>query len=178
MDSVIHQHHINLDQVSTRLEMWSKENASPRFPRLKFPSLPASSRSSERTLSPDPPPTLDEFRAEERRFYEKPINDGGRPGYPLELLDDLTENPRKHSDILSMLNLAADQWHFFNVQFDRWTEFRRWQRDNRGIDEEEAELAAYIAEVQQCYKLWHPTDNWENPPSLESQRKYWLQDRK
>jgi hypothetical protein len=160
------------------LETWYKENAALKFPPLTFPSSPTSSQGSERTLSPDPPPTLDEFRAEERRFYDKLINDGGRPGYPLELLDDLTENPRKHSSILSMLNLAADQWQVFEAQFDRWTAFRMWQRDNRGIDEEEAELAAFIAEVQRHGKLWHWTYKLNNPDALGRKRTYWLQDRR
>ncbi|KAI0113737.1 hypothetical protein GGR51DRAFT_546936 [Nemania sp. FL0031] len=85
------------------------------------------------TQSPDP----EMPKQHEIRCYHWLISAGGRPLCSLETLEDMLKNPDAYLETLRPWRgdvVVADPIGrgVFSRQLERWKEFRRWQRDNRG----------------------------------------------
>ncbi|KAJ8131550.1 hypothetical protein O1611_g2074 [Lasiodiplodia mahajangana] len=133
---MVRSHPVNLDQVTARLlELPADYNAHPR-PYVHSPDDEGSPRrpstDSDVTLTP---PSDGEL---ERRNYYELVNDGGRPLYPIHLLDDVARKPRAHQDMLQAWLDHPDShakhpcWEVFGEQLYSWQCFRKWQTYSRG----------------------------------------------
>ncbi|KAI0099337.1 hypothetical protein GGR51DRAFT_576310 [Nemania sp. FL0031] len=126
---------VDLDQVTARLlELPEDRNTGPR-PYVHGPSDEGSpakrSANSDATLTP---PSNKEL---ERRGYDELVSDGGRPLYPIHLLDDVARNPGAHQEMLQAWLNHPDRdakhpcWEVFGEQLYSWKCFRKWQTYNR-----------------------------------------------
>lgn len=114
----------------------------------------------------------------ERAHYTELVNDGGRPWYPIDLLDEVSENPARYREILRYWHPHhQDRFTVFGVQSRKWREFLQFQKDNRGINDNEAEFSAYVeSEKRRCerennprgvefystrWKLWGEWEYWQ-----------------
>lgn len=89
--------------------------------------------------------------------YNNLVKDGGRPLYPIALLDEVSRKPENYSDLLRpWLDQfgktgkhwwSNERWGFnwavFQKQWARWQDFRTWQRDNRWLQDDDEGLPAY-----------------------------------
>ncbi|KAH8889940.1 hypothetical protein GQ53DRAFT_689303 [Thozetella sp. PMI_491] len=109
----------------------------------------ALSRPSRRSRSPTVEVDWDEEgRKSEIVAYNTLVNDGGQPGYPINLLEDVSKNPVEHREILrpwqDYPDASTPHWSVFQTQLRRWQDFRMWQEDNREMFNEEEEFAAFV----------------------------------
>ncbi len=105
-----------------------------------------------------PAPGLETYRADETAYHDELVNDGGRPAYPISLLKDVSTKPTKYSDMVSIWHTDKGDWRVFRTQLKRWKNFRVWQKDNRNINEDDAEWEAHV-EFQQRFLGWHHVAN-------------------
>ncbi|GAP92495.1 putative ankyrin [Rosellinia necatrix] len=119
---------VDLNQVTTRLlEIPADRDTS--FTPLRRPLRgPCSSTDS----GPPTPPQV-----HERAYYNELVNDGGRPLYPIDLVDNVAEDPEAHQDMLrpwlGYPEADPPNWEVFREQGDHWREFREWQAEARGL---------------------------------------------
>jgi hypothetical protein len=108
--------------------------------------LPPESPASERSRASTIPPDGDETR--ETEYYHKLMNDGGRPLYPVALVGDVLNNPDNYAGLLRPWDKSYDESypgaHILQKQFLRWQSFRRWQNDNRGLEDGDGGFPAYV----------------------------------
>ncbi|KAI1077029.1 hypothetical protein F5B20DRAFT_572505 [Whalleya microplaca] len=114
---------VNLDDVNTRLLAISADrDASP----------PSWYRPSDPEYRTPPPPTEEEFETE---AYNSLVGSGGRPCYPLNLLQDVANDPGAYQEILRPWLDFADahppRWRVFENQSRSWKLFREWQKYSR-----------------------------------------------
>lgn len=130
-------HVLDLDEVNARL-LKLPADYDARRPRIP---LPGSGYSTPQPATPQD--------VSERRYYEKLVNDGGRPLYPIHLLENVAKDPGAHQDMLRPWllchNASPPEWEVFRSQFFAWGHFRRWQMYNRrpGRPREVDQEAAY-----------------------------------
>lgn len=97
---------------------------------------------------------MDEFREIERGHYNALVNDGGRPCYPIALLQDVSENPKEYRTMLRPWQESPDtswpSWEVFGRQLQRWEDFRAWQLVNRDIYDPDN---AYVAFVEKWKRM-------------------------
>ncbi|KAI6593773.1 hypothetical protein MCOR12_007159 [Pyricularia oryzae] len=77
---------------------------------------------------------LDDMEDGEVSSHRDLVGAGGRPAYPIQILDQVWENPRAYSDILSLFCFLEYEWEsptIFAWQKSRWDLFRAWQKDAR-----------------------------------------------
>ena len=71
----------------------------------------------------------------ERASYEDLVENGGRPWYPLHLLEEISENPSDHRELLRYAQTVPcgnpNSWKVFTLQLNRWILFQRWQANRR-----------------------------------------------
>ncbi|KAM5347255.1 hypothetical protein ACJ41O_010260 [Fusarium nematophilum] len=132
-------HPLDLDDLDGRLR---------QIPPDTNASLRAGSHTiarSERSRSPFDP------EADRRKWevlpYQDLVSDGGRPVYPIDLLEDVLNNPNRFEDILrpwqeSLNGISPDG--VFLRQLQRWQDFRKWQNDNRGLEDDDGGFPAYV----------------------------------
>jgi hypothetical protein len=99
--------------------------------------------------------------------YNALINDGGRPQYQLELLEDVSKNPEEYRNLVShwQFNDKPNDWKVFRRQFAAWLGFRRLQKFARGQNADD-----YWEDVRQDGRRLrefgrHPlvlSDEWQN----------------
>ncbi|KAK4137335.1 hypothetical protein BT67DRAFT_453680 [Trichocladium antarcticum] len=115
---------VDLDQVTARLLQASADRTSSQSPPPRFRR-----ESSERTLTPPP---AEEY---EREYYNQLVNAGGRPLYPIHLLEQVFKDPAAYQDMLRpwLYYPAATPpgREVFERQLSDWKDFRRWQGQNR-----------------------------------------------
>lgn len=114
-----------LNEIPPRKEISSGEAAIE-------PSSVQSAR--ERSISPQP--GVD--KEHQVRCYQWLVEEGGKPLCTLQTLDKIYEDPEPHMEMLrpwigdasasSLIYLGV-----FSRQLERWRDFRRWQRSNRGL---------------------------------------------
>ncbi|KAH8747973.1 hypothetical protein F5883DRAFT_241575 [Diaporthe sp. PMI_573] len=85
---------LDLDQLNIRLIAAAQQ------------PTPEQSPSHSRSPTCSPPPIEDK----ERQEYEELVRAGGRPGYPLDLVEDVFRNPTKHRDILLPFLTTPSDW--------------------------------------------------------------------
>ncbi|KAI1306664.1 hypothetical protein F5Y03DRAFT_354120 [Xylaria venustula] len=129
---------IDLDKVNALLlKIGAHSN------RSRSPSPQPSSPSSSATQSPEPP------QIAQTTFYHQLILEGGRPLYPIHLLDDISKSPEAYRDLLEPWQECTDRekpkWYIFWYQLNSWKAFRQWQRRNRtpGYPHNSVEFSAY-----------------------------------
>lgn len=123
---------VDLDQVTARL--------------LNASASPVSPRPSSWSPTPGNVPTPkdeesyhQELMREESEAYDYLVADGGRPWYPIHLLDHVSRHPENYRDMLRFW-CSGDDWLVYTMQWERWQKFRKWQRDNRGSLDVQAEF--------------------------------------
>ncbi|SPQ20562.1 d69b2386-a171-44d6-8e59-52cca8eefe89 [Thermothielavioides terrestris] len=119
-------HAVDLNEVNARLLDLAGQDTPLRAQSPPYP--PGTGRSPTRT--PDPP------QVREKADYERLVNAGGRPMYPIDRIDEVANNPTAYSDWLRPWTDSADaespQWSVvFGTQLWHWQHFRRWQALNR-----------------------------------------------
>ncbi|CAH0019329.1 unnamed protein product [Clonostachys rhizophaga] len=86
-------------------------------------------------------------RTQEIRTYQELTSDGGRPVYPIDLLEDVLTDPSKYTDILRPWQGHPDNTFpegIFMRQLQSWQDFRKWQTDNRGRDDDDNDFPTYV----------------------------------
>ncbi|KAK4152996.1 hypothetical protein C8A00DRAFT_15747 [Chaetomidium leptoderma] len=121
-----------MNQVSDRLFKWSNQETPPTW------TLRQLADSESQLPSPEASDTA-AHRANATASHDELVNAGGRPAYPISLIDDVLADPEGHHSILSFWGHVKEGWRVFGIQLQRWKAFRVWQKVNRGIHEEEAE---------------------------------------
>lgn len=109
-------------------------------------------------------------RLRETEAYHDLVDDAGRPLYPIDLLDHVLGSPDLYDEMLRPWNYdfryshseaPLKREHVFGRQWRRWTDFRRWQRDNRGIWDESLEgFPAYVERVKHFMRPFYTTDQY------------------
>ncbi|KAJ5009401.1 hypothetical protein K4K57_008860 [Colletotrichum sp. SAR 10_99] len=102
------------------------------------------SRLAGRLESPTPPYDSTELETE---TYHKLVETGGRPLYPIDLVQDIHRQPDNYAELLRPWQDSLDQvWaeDIFQRQLQRWQDFRKWQNDNRDRKDEDDSFPAYV----------------------------------
>ena len=107
------------------------------------------------------------YRQEEKIHHDELVSDGGRPWYPISLIKDVSENPRKYYEMLWVWSPKIGDWDVFKQQLWRWQDFRCWQRDHRGVFEKSNHAANVTWRKRLYTKLG---DTW-NLSQLEGDEK-------
>ncbi|KAM0424838.1 hypothetical protein ACHAPT_009894 [Fusarium lateritium] len=102
-------------------------------------------RAQERSLAQSPtacsrPLDLDDLDARLRQ-------NGGRPLYPIGLIRDIYRDPDNYAELLWpwQVNLSpVSPSGIFQKQLQRWQDFRKWQNDNRGLEDDDGGYPAYV----------------------------------
>ncbi|KAK4152083.1 hypothetical protein C8A00DRAFT_16590 [Chaetomidium leptoderma] len=156
----------DLDVVAARLR--EIDNHQDTLP-------PVASRSPRYDRSPTPIyDEVAETKKSEMVAYHDLIKDGGRPLYPISLLEEVLNDPEGHREMLlpwqPYPNPSIPKWNVFREQLWSWRAFRNWQKDNREYNEEE-KFAAFVEEGE--HKEAESTANewakWAHPGMTESQ---------
>ena len=83
----------------------------------------------------------------ERVFHDELVRNGGRPWYPIHLLEEVSKNPREYTELLRAWQIfpeaLPDDFEVYEGQFVRWVGFGEWQRKIR--DEFEGRISEYTA---------------------------------
>ncbi|KAM6513367.1 hypothetical protein FALCPG4_015796 [Fusarium falciforme] len=123
---------LDLDDLDARLRQVS-------------PNKSFSLRPEPRTArSPTPPfdPTIRETEA-----YHELVDEGGRPLYPIDLIRDMYRDPDNYAETLRpwQVNISpVSPSGIFQKQLRRWRDFRKWQNDNRGREDDDGGFPAYV----------------------------------
>lgn len=117
------------------------------------------------------------MRENETRAYHDLINDGSRPLYPIDRLEQVFQSPDKYREMIdpwrdrlklelwqSFLNRQGpwpEPWELFQRQLARWRDFRTWQNDNREIEDDgDSGFLAYVERAKGQMKLMLGEDNY------------------
>ncbi|KAM3456399.1 hypothetical protein MY3296_001678 [Beauveria thailandica] len=102
-------------------------------------------QTSDRSRSPTPP--FDRTRREVDA-YDELIDDGGRPLYPIGLIQKVYKDPDNYAEILwpwqEYLTPPVSPSGIFQRQWRRWRDFRKWQNDNRGREDDDGGFQVYV----------------------------------
>ncbi|RMD43977.1 hypothetical protein DV735_g1088, partial [Chaetothyriales sp. CBS 134920] len=99
---------------------------------------------TQTTRSPTPP--LDLTMCETEDYYEL-VNEGGRPLYPVNLIQDIFQDPDNYAELLWpwQVNISpVSPLGIFQKQLQRWQDFRKWQNDNRGLEDNDGGFPVYV----------------------------------
>ncbi|KAI9779201.1 MAG: hypothetical protein M1816_003641 [Peltula sp. TS41687] len=159
---------VNFGQLAARLLEFSND-------RVAWSSQVVSPRSlSDR--SPTPPPPPDTIKDLEITAYNELVEEGGRPLFSLDLLDQVSKNPREYHDILRPWldsdSKSSDDWRVFSRQRDRWQDFCEWQRDNRNVFDNEG-FSAFLEATKRKMALTGATKAITQSGFEEAMRKRW-----
>ncbi|KID85143.1 ankyrin 2,3/unc44, partial [Metarhizium majus ARSEF 297] len=143
---------LDLDALDARLrDVSDSNNLSARDrPRLR----------ARRTATP--PDFEAKSREDEIKAYHDLINDGGRPLYTIDPLQPVFWNPDEHPEIIypwehrDRNEIWQRYWigyigrfELFQTQLARWQDFRKWQNDNRGIEDDgDGGFPAYLESMK------------------------------
>ncbi|XP_044719102.1 uncharacterized protein HRG_07667 [Hirsutella rhossiliensis] len=133
---------LDLNELEARLRDVSDGNRT---------SLPSPSRTAERLGSMTPGTMRERWaRDGETEAYHDLVNDGGRPLYPIDLLDQVLKNSGEHGEMLRPWQNPSDpkSWSLFERQLQRWQDFRKWQIDNRDLEDDDGGFPDYVEAVR------------------------------
>ncbi|KAK2743007.1 hypothetical protein CKAH01_18422 [Colletotrichum kahawae] len=126
---------LDLDDLDARLR---------RVPPNESFSSRRQSGPKAHSRSPTPPYNPTELETE---TYHELVRTGGRPLYPIELIQDVQRQPDNYAEMLrpwqEFLNQARAE-DIFQRQLQRWQDFRKWQNDNRDREDEDDSFPAYV----------------------------------
>ena len=151
-----HSRPLDLAQLEQRLRQVSADDSN----------APARSRPRTIDRSRSPTPFIDQdacLRERETDAYNALIKDGGRPLYPICLLDEMLRHPENHEQLLrpwqdnfgdtnkywSDKHSTTSPTDIFQRQLSRWCDFRDWQRDNRWLEDDDGGYPAYVESWKQ-----------------------------
>ena len=183
-----HSRPLDLDHLDARLrDISSDATNSPLQARRRYSSeTPRSSTPYE-----DREILLKELemdrKEDEMKAYHDLVDGGGRPVYPVALLDDVFRKPEQYSELLrpwlkpfgstgkhwkitcTDQGVSEDSglsWQILQKQWVRWQDFRTWQRDNRWIKDDEGDFAAYAERYKDHMRKYLPTQ-WVQETLIE-----------
>lgn len=93
------------------------------------------------------------------------MEQGGRPVYPISLLDEISTNPHEYHDLLQPWLeypdvLEAHNWMtIFQQQLTSWEYFLAWRNERRGIYDYDAEYSLYVERMKRGYALYRLTQD-------------------
>ncbi|KAF2680632.1 hypothetical protein K458DRAFT_489826 [Lentithecium fluviatile CBS 122367] len=144
------------------------KDSSSEPKHLRWPS--ETSETSGGTLSPQ----LDEEILDQVACYEQLVEENGKPVCSVEVLRHIINEPAaSHEPVLPWLSdrLDGDIRTVLSRQLARWWEFRKWQSDNRGTEDqgfsdflaakrsryEQAGVATMTESIfkETVWRLWH-----------------------
>ncbi|KAJ6439222.1 MFS general substrate transporter [Purpureocillium lavendulum] len=146
-DQAAQSHPLDLDQLDARLRQVSAGDDV----------VPQAHRRTQGRITPPYP--LEEQRRDRIRdetdAYNDLICDGGRPVYPISLIEQVSRNPEEHHGMLRPFwSYPLDYqtpWLVFHRQLKRWQDFRTWQIDNRGLDDTDGGFLAFVNTMKRIY---------------------------
>ncbi|KAJ4230716.1 hypothetical protein NW757_013981 [Fusarium falciforme] len=134
---------LDLDDLDARLRQVS--------PSKSF-SLRPEPQTINRSRSPTPP--IDRTRLETEAYHEL-INDGGRPLYPIDLIQDVYRDPDNYAEMLRPWQeylTSVSPSGIFQRQLQRWQDFHKWQNDNRGREDNDGGFLGYVEQEKHRIK--------------------------
>ncbi|KAK9438292.1 uncharacterized protein VB005_09300 [Metarhizium brunneum] len=115
------------------------------------------------TESPDET-SQEMYQRKEMGAYNNLVNDGGRPLYPIDLLESVSNDRDAYRDMLKPFwrrpqsRKPSEMDHFddqdvIQRQWLRWQDFPKWQLNNRGVDneDEDDDFSAYADEIKRGF---------------------------
>ncbi|KAM3481147.1 hypothetical protein MY5147_000780 [Beauveria neobassiana] len=91
-----------------------------------------------------PTPPIDVTR-DEKFAYHDLVNDGGRPAYPIGLIQEVYRDATRYVEILRPWQKYDDSPEgIFQAQLQRWQNFRKWQNDHRDLDDDDGGFPAFV----------------------------------
>ncbi|ATY65357.1 hypothetical protein A9K55_001234 [Cordyceps militaris] len=104
------------------------------------------------SLQPEPrtarsPTPLVDPTIRETEAYQELVNDGGRPLYPIDLIHNMFQHPDNYAETLRpwQVNISpVSPSGIFQKQLQRWQNFRKWQNDHRGHEDDDGGFLAYV----------------------------------
>lgn len=92
---------------------------------------------------------------DETEAYNELVSDGGRPLYMISLIGPVSRNPEERRNILwPFWDYPRDSqasWFVFQRQLKRWQAFRKWQIDNRGLEDDDGGFPAFVEMMKRLY---------------------------
>ncbi|KAH7271843.1 hypothetical protein MRS44_004412 [Fusarium solani] len=134
---------LDLDDLDERLRQ-VPPNGDPTASRPQQQSPEQSRHASPRTNR------RKRSKEVERIYYTQLIEDGGRPLYPIELIDEVLEKPEEYRELVEPLQKYPGDNQPFDIfleQNERWKDFRKWQKDNRGLEDENDTYDVHVKEA-------------------------------
>lgn len=122
-----------------------------------------------------PPDFVAGSRGLETKAYHDLVKDGSRPLYTIDRLEQVFQNPDDHRDMIYPwdgrdrpriweLYWQGSSRHLelFQTQLARWRDFRRWQNDNRWIEEDdEGGFPAYLESMRHKWEWLSHKDEYD-----------------
>ncbi|EGS19738.1 uncharacterized protein CTHT_0042210 [Thermochaetoides thermophila DSM 1495] len=114
---------------------------------------------------------MSEIRDTETSAYQELMQSGGRPMYPICLLDEVLKDPEGHLSFLlpwqAYPGTGIPDRNVFTKQLARWKAFRSWQKDCRGIRTDEKEFDAYVEDTKRRDPEWRGELNYEHQELMD-----------
>ncbi|KAK4068353.1 hypothetical protein Purlil1_13802 [Purpureocillium lilacinum] len=92
---------------------------------------------------------------DETEAYNDLFNDGGRPLYAISLIGPVSRNLEEHRNILWLFwdypRDSQASWLVFRRQLKRWQAFRKWQIDNRGLEDDDGGFPAFVEMMKRLH---------------------------
>ncbi|KAI2618211.1 hypothetical protein GGR54DRAFT_640779 [Hypoxylon sp. NC1633] len=130
---------LDLDELDARLCQVSPNDSSTIRPESQI---------IERSEPPTPPPDPE---LGPLRFpiicYHELVQEGGRPLFPVDIILDVNRDPEKYGELLRPWMESPDSvsaTRIFQRQRNRWHDFRKWQYDNRDLDDDSDTFLAFV----------------------------------
>ncbi|SPQ21428.1 2c21dfe6-ac02-4bdf-bd79-7703c72d2fae [Thermothielavioides terrestris] len=165
---------VDLDEVAARLLQISAERDK---------STRSSQSPSRRERSLTEAGGFDSFvKGLETEAYNKLVGDGGRPVYPIDHLDHVSQHPEAYRELLrpwqgGWPDLDPPRWDMvFRRQWETWKHFREWQVDNREVFNEEAEFSAFVEEAKKQHAEAKKLRSEETRKVLDNRYREWLKE--
>lgn len=148
---------LDLDKLDALLRDLSSRDDTPSQcqPRVR----------ERQTESPEDPREIS--KQSETEAYDNLVSDGGHPMYPIGLLESVSKDPDASYEMLKPLwrqpryDTTSEMDHFdaravFRRQWHRWQNFRKWQLNNRGINNEDEDdgFRAYVEKIKRNSGKW------------------------
>lgn len=119
---------------------------------------------------------LADLRDDETEAWHGLVNDGGRPLYPIHLLEQVSRDPEEYREMLWPFSPRdhGPSWLVFQSQLKRWQDFRNWQNDNRGLEDQDDGYSAHVERRKRhCIKYENTKELAEIEADPECLRSDW-----
>ncbi|KAK1768843.1 hypothetical protein QBC33DRAFT_557604 [Phialemonium atrogriseum] len=158
---------LDLDKLDARLRDVSESSGALPQARTRF-----FERSGNTTPGLDDDVVCREIESE---AYSDLVNDGGRPLYPIDLLGQVSRAAEEYREMLRPWQNpleARKPWEVFHRQLRRWRDFRKWQNDNRGLEEDDGGFPSYVERTKLEERKWA----WELEQAQRQRQRYFCRE--